>query len=121
MKFKDWLQKEMASFMLPDTFQIMVPSHDDMEQAIAVDMLFEKQPQNIDKVSDTVMNQGSKFVAKVPFGNKYFVYNGLAGVSDKLISKQEAEILALKDHNMLPEDWYKKAMLIGTDMQPINV
>ena len=121
MNFKEWLKKEMASFMFPDTVSIMVPTHDDMEQAIAVDMFFERPPQNIDKISGTVMNQGSKFVAKVPFGNKYFVYNGLDGALNHLVSKQEAEELAKGEHNILPEDWWKKAMIIGQDMQPINV
>jgi len=121
MNFKQWLKNEMASFMLPETVKIMVPIHDDINQVIAVDMLFEKPPKDIDKVSDTVMNQGSKFVAKVPFGNKYFAYNGLDGVLNHLISKEEAEELSRGEYNFLPNDWWKKAMLIGTDMQQLNV
>ena len=120
MKFKQWLQKEMASFMLPDTVRIMVPTKDHDEKMIAVDMYFEKQPQDIDKVSGTVMNQGSKFVAKVPYGNKYFVYNGLDGALERLVNKEEAEELIRGEHNLLPDTWWKKAMIIGSDMQPVE-
>lgn len=121
MNFKEWLKKEMASFMVPDSLHLTVPIGDNLEKVIGVDMFFEKDPKTIDKFSNTVMNQGSKFIAKVPHGNKYFVYNGIDGISDHLISKDEAEELEQGEYNLLDDNWWKKAMVIGSDMQPLNV
>lgn len=121
MNFKEWLKKEMASFMIPDNLHLTVPIGDNLEKVIGVDMFFEKEPKTIDKFNNTVMNQGSKFIAKVPHGNKYFVYNGLDGISDRLISKEEAKELEQGEYNLLDNNWWKKAMVIGSDMQPLNV
>lgn len=119
--FKEWLQREMASFMLPDTVKVKVPTREGDDIMVAVDMYFERPPRDIDKVSGTVMNQGSKFVAKVPFGNAYFVYNGLDGPEHRLVSRRDAEELSKGEHNLLPDDWWKKAMIIGSDMQQVKV
>ena len=120
--FKEWLKKEMASFMIPNSLQITVPIGDNIEKVIGVDMLFEKDPKTIDKFSfrKNVMNQGSKFIAKVPYGSKYFVYNGFNGISDHLISKEKAKELE-QEYNILDDNWWKKAMVIGSDMEQLNL
>ena len=102
------LKKEMASFTIPDSFVITIPAGDSVEKAIAIDMLFEKNPKTIDKDNGMVMNQGSRFIAKLPNKDLYFVYNGLRGLSDELITKEEAYKLSDK-FNILDDIWWKKA------------
>jgi hypothetical protein len=39
----------------------------------------------------------------------------------KEISKEEAKELEQGEYNLLDDNWWKKAMVIGSDMQPLNV
>ena len=56
------------------------------------------------------MNQGSKFVAKIPNSNNYISYNGHGESS--LISYIEAQELINKGYEVLPDDWWEKANLL---------
>lgn len=99
--FKEYL--EMASFSLPRRISIFGNKYD------AIDMQFEKDPKTLDK-NGHVMNQGSKFFAKVPDSDSYIVYDG-EGYS-QFSSPNKVEILLKLGYEEVPEDWYKKAAFI---------
>jgi hypothetical protein len=101
MEFKCFL--EMASFTLPHPIVI------DGEYVTAVDMQFEKYPRTIND-SGKVMNQGSKFVAKIPNSSDYIVYDG-AGNSN-FINKNDIIEYITKGFNKISGDWWKKAFFI---------
>ena len=124
MEFKKWLRNEMAWFTVPDEINIKVPYKDGGLMPVKmVDMLFEKNPElHRDKVSGSTMNQGSKFVAPIPNSDRYLAYHGnRGGISSQTISKKEAMDLSKGEYNVLPEEWYEKALLIGPDDNQINL
>ena len=102
IKFKDFFY-EMASFSLPRKIEIFGKEYS------AVDMQFELPLKTLDK-NGNVMNQGSKFFAKVPNSGKYLVYDG-KGYSQFSSSNKE-EVLLKLGYERVPDDWYKKASFI---------
>jgi hypothetical protein len=100
--FKNFF-KEMASFSLPRKIEILGKEYE------AIDMQFEKEPKTLDKQGN-VMNQGSKFFAKLPNSDKYIVYDG-EGYS-QFSSPNKIEVLVKLGYEQIPEDWYKKALFI---------
>ena len=56
------------------------------------------------------MNQGSRFVARMPNSNNYLAYDG-KGYSF-FISKQEMFDLLSQGYEKIPNDWWKKARFI---------
>lgn len=101
MEFKCFL--EMASFTLPHPIKI----GDDY--VTAVDMQFEKDPPTINDFG-RVMNQGSKFVAKIPNSSDYLVYDG-AGGSD-VINKKNIFDYIETGFSRIGRDWWKKAFFV---------
>lgn len=101
MNFKEFL--EMASFTLPQVIDLNGDKID------AVDMQFELPPRTIDKNGKT-MNQGSRFIARMPNSNNYLAYDG-KGYSF-FISKQEMFDLLSQGYEKIPNDWWKKARFI---------
>lgn len=99
--FKEYI--EMASFSLPRKISIFGKEFN------AIDMQFEKEPKTLDK-NGHVMNQGSKFFAKLPDSNNYIVYDG-KGYS-QFSSPNKIDILLKLGFYEDPEDWYKKADFI---------
>lgn len=93
----------MASFTLPKKISVFGKEYD------AVDMQFEKEPKTLDK-NGHVMNQGSKFFAKLPDSNNYIVYDG-KGYS-QFSSPNKVEILLKLGYEEVPEGWHKKAAFI---------
>jgi hypothetical protein len=101
MEFKQFL--EMASFTLPHPIKI----GDDY--VTAVDMQFEKDPPTIND-SGKVMNQGSKFVAKIPNSSDYLVYSGF-GESD-FVNKKDIFDYLNRGFSKIGGDWWKKAFFV---------
>ena len=111
--FNSWLKTEhfdswkdlfeMASFSLPHPIQIGGKEYS------LIDMQFELEPRTLD-INGHVMNQGSKFVAKIPEGSNYLVYNG-EGYSD-VVSAQEAMDLQELGYKRIPDNWFRKARFI---------
>lgn len=101
--FKRFFQ-EMASFSLPRKTSISG------EEYNAVDMQFEIEPKTIDR-NGNVMNQGSKFFAKLPDSENYIVYDG-RGYS-QFSSPNKEEILIKQGYERIPDDWHKKAVFIS--------
>lgn len=111
--FLDWLKKEkfdtwknlfeMASFSLPHSIEIKGKKYS------LVDMQFELEPKTLDS-DGNVMNQGSKFVAKIPGSSNYIAYDG-EGYSD-ILSQQEVVRLYEIGYRRIPDNWYKKARFI---------
>jgi hypothetical protein len=93
--------KEMASFSLPIDVKDKKYS--------AIDMQFELEPKTLDK-DGHVMNQGSKFLAKIPDSNNYIVYDGRGYA--RLASHSEVQLLLNMGYDIISDDWYKKANLI---------
>ncbi len=93
----------MASFTLPHPIVI------DGEYVTAIDMQFEKYPRTIND-SGRVMNQGSKFVAKIPDSSDYIVYDG-AGNSN-FINKENIIEYITKGFSKIGSDWWKKAFFV---------
>jgi hypothetical protein len=94
---------EMASFTLPHSINI------DGEKVQAIDMQFELSPKTLDK-NGKVMNQGSKFIAKMPNSSDYLVYNG-EGYSI-FADRDNLYNLLEKGYELIPKDWWKKARFI---------
>jgi hypothetical protein len=105
--FADWLKTknlfEMASFSLPYKIEIKGKEYS------LVDMQFELEPKTLDQ-NGNVMNQGSKFIARLPDSKKYLVYNG-EGYSD-ILSAQDATSLYKIGYQKIPDNWHKKARFI---------
>ncbi len=111
--FSEWLKKEnfnswknlfeMASFSLPYSIEIKGKEYS------LVDMQFELEPKTLD-VDGKVMNQGSKFIAKIPDSANYLVYNG-EGYSD-IVSGPDAIRLYELGYQRIPDNWHKKARFI---------
>jgi hypothetical protein len=102
MKFKSWF--EMASFTLPNSIKINGQNYS------AIDMQFELDPKTVNK-DGKVMNQGSKFVARFPFEDKYLIYDGQgnAGVFPK---KQALRVLEDEEYEKIPDNWWVKAKFL---------
>lgn len=94
---------EMASFTLPHSIDV------NGENITAIDMQFELEPKTINK-NGKVMNQGSKFIAKIPNSNTYLVYNG-EGYSF-FSNKSELYDLLKNGYELIPKNWWKKARFI---------
>ena len=125
MNFKKWLTiSEMASFTVPPQLDFDIPcdrwKQQDGCKVRGIDMRFEDPPQVLDK-NGKPMNQGSKFVAKLPNEDTYIVYHGMMGLDDKKFSQPEAEALAAGEYTMLPKDWWVRAEPLGVDWEPIRV
>jgi len=102
MNFKNFI--EMASFTLPKLIKI-----DDKKYG-AVDMMFEKEPTTYNK-DGKVMNQGSKFIARVPDAGEYLAYNG-GGDAFFVDSEKAEELLKDEGYEEIPDTWWKKARFI---------
>jgi len=103
--FKEWLNiNEMAAFSFPFKLKIKGQEYD------LVDMKFEDEPKTIDR-NGRVMNQGSKFFAKVPDSNEYIAYDG-KGYSQVLVASELAGLID-KGYEKLPDDWHLKAKFIA--------
>lgn len=100
--FKDFFN-EMASFSLPSRIKINGKEHS------LVDMQFELEPKTLDR-NGRVMNQGSKFFAKIPESDRYLVYDG-KGYSTTY-SPSKIELLSKMGYEAVPDDWYKKARFV---------
>jgi hypothetical protein len=101
MNFRNFL--EMASFTLPHFINL------DGEKINAIDMQFELSPKTINKNGKT-MNQGSKFIAKMPNSNNYLAYDG-KGYSF-FTNKDEIIELLVQGYEKIPNDWWQKARFI---------
>lgn len=99
MDFRNFF--EMASFTLP--YPIVV----DGEVVDAVDMQFEKYPPTLND-SGRVMNQGSRFVARLPDGSAYLVYDGSGGAS---FVSDISDYIRLGFERVVG-NWWKKAFFI---------
>jgi len=94
---------EMASFSLPRLIKIK-------DQKVGlIDMQFELGPSTLD-TSGRVMNQGSKFIAKIPDKEKYIAYNGKGYAS--LMSKEDAIELLNNGYQKIPDNWWEKARFL---------
>lgn len=102
MNFKNYI--EMASFTLPKLIKI------DDKRYNAIDMMFEKEPTTYNK-DGKVMNQGSKFIARVPDAGEYLAYNG-GGDAFFVDSKKAEELVSDKGYEDIPDTWWKKARFI---------
>lgn len=102
MNFRNFI--EMASFTLPKLIKI-----DDKRYA-AIDMMFEKKPTTYNK-DGKVMNQGSKFVAKIPDSGEYLVYDG-EGEAFFASSSKAKKLINQKEYEEIPDTWWKKARFI---------
>lgn len=103
INFKKFL--EMASFTLPQNIKIKNQDY------VAVDMMFEKNPRTVNR-NGKIMNQGSKFIAKIPNSKKYLAYDGQGEA--KIIPNEEAKILEIeKEYEKIPNNWWKKARFIN--------
>ena len=101
MNFKQYF--EMASFTLPHPIEI------NGELVDAIDMQFEIYPPTKNTNGKT-MNQGSKFIAKIPNKNKYIAYDG-KGIS-KFIKKDQIPKFSLQNYETVPKNWWLKARLL---------
>jgi len=102
MTFKQFFY-EMASFSLPRKIELFGKDYS------AIDMKFEIPPKTLDR-NGMVMNQGSKFFARIPHTDKYIVYDG-AGYT-QFSSPNKEDILLRLGYERVPDDWYKKADFI---------
>ena len=103
INFKEFL--EMASFTLPQNIKIKNQDY------VAVDMMFEKDPRTLNK-NGKIMNQWSKFIAKIPNAKKYLSYDGQGEA--RIIPNKEAKILEIeKEYEKIPNNWLKKARFIN--------
>jgi hypothetical protein len=103
LSFKKFFQ-EMASFSLPRKISIAGGEYS------AIDMQFEIPPKTLDR-NGNVMNQGSKFFAKIPDSENYIVYDG-KGYSQ--FSSPNKEVILIKQgYEKVPDDWHKKAVFIN--------
>lgn len=102
MNFKQFF-REMASFSLPRKININGKDY------VGIDMMFEKEPKTLDK-NGKVMNQGSKFFAKLPDQEKYVVYDG-KGYS-QFSSPKKIEIFTKLGYEKVPDNWHEKANMI---------
>ena len=119
MEFKEWLLKEMAHFTVPNNLNVQIPHNNKLEKVIAFDMRFELPPAVLDKNSGKVMNQGSKFIAKIPLTSYYLVYNGLEGILPKLVNKNKIKDLIEAGYNLLDNNWWRRALKIGNNWEPL--
>lgn len=102
MNFKNFI--EMASFTLPKLIKINDKNYS------AIDMMFEKEPTTYNK-DGRVMNQGSKFVARVPEASEYLAYNG-GGEASFVSSSKAKELIEEEGYEEIPDTWWKKARFI---------
>lgn len=72
-------------------------------------MHFEFYPKTKNK-QGKVMNQGSKFIAKIPNSNDYLAYNG-QGRSFTINSEEKQKYLS-HGYEIIDKNWHKKANLI---------
>ena len=100
MQFREYL--EMASFTLPHKLKI---GHNIVS---AVDMQFEKAPATVDSTGH-VMNQGSKFIAKVPRSSDYISYDGQG--SSEFVKKDNLLDYIRDGYHKIPDNWWKKAKI----------
>ena len=73
-------------------------------------MMFEKEPTTYNK-DGKVMNQGSKFIARVPDAGEYLAYNG-GGDAFFVDSEKAEELLKDEGYEEIPDTWWKKARFI---------
>ena len=104
MQFREYL--EMASFTLPHKLKI---GHNIVS---AVDMQFEKAPATVDSTGH-VMNQGSKFIAKVPRSSDYISYDGQG--SSEFVKKDNLLDYIRDGYHKIPDNWWKKANFITNE------
>lgn len=104
MQFREYL--EMASFILPHKLRI------GDSVVSAVDMQFEKHPATINS-DGRVMNQGSKFIAKVPQSPDYLSYDGQG--SSEFVKKDNLIDYIKKGFHKIPDNWWKKANFITNE------
>lgn len=102
MNFKQYF--EMASFTLPHSIEI------NGEDVDAIDMQFEIYPPTKNK-NGKIMNQGSKFIAKIPQQNKYIAYDG-KGLA-KFVQPKDIPELAIDNYEKIPNGWWLKARLLS--------
>jgi hypothetical protein len=101
MKFKKWF--EMASFTLPDSIKI------GDKKFGAIDMQFELHPKTLNR-DGTVMNQGSKFLAKIPVSKNYIGYDGQGYAF--FVSAGKIESLIKSGYTKIPDNWWHKARFL---------
>jgi hypothetical protein len=101
MKFKDYY--EMASFTLPRKIHIKDADVN------AIDMQFELGRPTVNKYGK-VMNQGSKFLAKIPDSEMYLTYDPDSGAN--FINTNDVEYFLQNGYEEIPDDWWKKARFI---------
>lgn len=102
INFKQYF--EMASFTLPYSIEINGVYVD------AIDMQFEISPPTKNKNGKT-MNQGSKFIAKIPDKDKYIAYDGKGSAT--FVKQKDMPQLAMDNYEKIPEDWWVKARLLS--------
>lgn len=103
LSFKEFFQ-EMASFSLPRKINVGGNEYS------GIDMQFEIEPKTLDR-NGNVMNQGSKFFAKLPDSNNYLVYDG-HGYS-QFSSPSKEDILIKMGYEKVPDGWHNKAVFIN--------
>ena len=101
MQFKKWL--EMASFTLPAFIKIK------NKKINAIDMQFELEPATLNR-HGRVMNQGSKFVAKLPDNDNFIGYDGDGYAF--FVPKEKALKLLTLDYERIPNNWWTKARFL---------
>ena len=94
---------EMASFSFPHDLRI----GDDLVSS--VDMQFEKSPSTVN-ADGKVMNQGSKFIAKLPGHDDYIAYDG-AGVCE-FVAPDDASNYIHRGFLLLGNNWWRKAVFL---------
>ena len=94
---------EMASFSFPHDLRI----GDDLVSS--VDMRFEKIPSTVN-ADGKVMNQGSKFIAKLPGHDDYIAYDG-AGVCEFVVHDDVLDYIH-RGFLLLGNNWWKKAVFL---------
>jgi hypothetical protein len=102
LKFKNWF--EMASSTLP------IPIEIKGEKYRAIDMQFELDPPTLNR-EGKVMNQGSKFIARMPFTKDYLSYDG-KGMADIISKKHALWLLKNNQYEKIPDNWWIKARFL---------
>ena len=121
MNFTEWLYlNEMAYFTVPDGIDLEVPCDDGTCKPYMIDMRFEDPPAVIDKATGKPMGQWSKFMGKIPSSGKYFVYDGTWGLRTKPIPEDRIYNMEKNGYNLLDDDWWERAILVGHDGEMIG-
>ncbi len=101
MNFKQYF--EMASFTLPHPIKV------NGEHIDAIDMQFEIYPPTKNKEGKT-MNQGSRFIARLPGKNKYIAYDGKG--TSQFINKSDLPEFMMNSYEIIPNNWWYKARML---------